>query len=166
METGILNIRNLLIASLSALCLAGAAGDKQTPPGDFYDEVSRLNKVLSEVNRKYVEDVNPTELTDAALNGIRNILDPHTTVFTPKDYEGLKVSMEGKFGGVGITISLRDNILTVISPLSGTPAFRLGIRAGDRIRKIDGKETKGLSLDDAVSKLREANVERLLNEAA
>jgi carboxyl-terminal processing protease len=62
--------------------------------------------------------------------------------------------MEGKFGGVGITISLRDNILTVISPLSGTPAFRLGIRAGDRIRKIDGKDTKGLSLDDAVSKLR------------
>ena len=154
METGILNIRNLLIASLSALCLAGAAGDKQTPPGDFYDEVSRLNKVLSEVNRKYVEDVNPTELTDAALNGIRNILDPHTTVFTPKDYEGLKVSMEGKFGGVGITISFRDDILTVISPLSGTPAFRLGIRAGDRIRKIDGKDTKGLSLDDAVSKLR------------
>ncbi|MCQ2055580.1 MAG: S41 family peptidase [Fibrobacter sp.] len=149
-----MNFRNLFIASLSAFCFAGAAGDKQTPPGDFYDEVSRLNKVLSEVNRKYVEDVNPTELTDAALNGIRNILDPHTTVFTPKDYEGLKVSMEGKFGGVGITISLRDNILTVISPLSGTPAFRLGIRAGDRIRKIDGKDTKGLSLDDAVSKLR------------
>ena len=154
MNFGILKIRNILVASLSALSLASAAADKPTPPGDFYDEVSRLNKVLSEVNRKYVEDVNPTELTDAALNGIRNILDPHTTVFTPKDYEGLKVSMEGKFGGVGITISLRDNILTVISPLSGTPAFRLGIRAGDRIRKIDGKETKGLSLDDAVSKLR------------
>ena len=136
------------------MSLVFAAGKTQTPPGDFYDEVSRLNKVLSEVNRKYVEDVNPTELTDAALNGIRDILDPHTTVFTPKDYEGLRVSMEGKFGGVGITISLRDNILTVISPLSGTPAFKLGIRAGDRIRKIDGKDTKGLSLDDAVSKLR------------
>ncbi|WP_290730633.1 S41 family peptidase [Fibrobacter sp. UBA3629] len=142
------------VLALSAMTFSFAAGDTKTPPGDFYDEVSRLNKVLSEVNRKYVEDVNPTELTDAALNGIRDILDPHTTVFTPKDYEGLKVSMEGKFGGVGITISLRDNILTVISPLSGTPAFRLGIRAGDRIRKIDGKDTKGLSLDDAVSKLR------------
>ena len=148
------NFRNLFVASMSALCVANAAADKQTPPGDFYDEVSRLNKVLSEVNRKYVEDVNPTELTDAALNGIRNILDPHTTVFSPKDYESLKVSMEGKFGGVGITISLRDNVLTVISPLSGTPAFRLGIRAGDKIRKIDGKDTKGLSLDDAVNKLR------------
>ena len=149
-----MNFRTTITLALSAAALALAAGKTQTPPGDFYDEVSRLNKVLSEVNRKYVEDVNPTELTDAALNGIRDILDPHTTVFTPKDYEGLKVSMEGKFGGVGITISLRDNILTVISPLSGTPAFRLGIRAGDRIRKIDGKDTKGLSLDDAVSKLR------------
>ncbi len=152
------NFRSLFVASLSALCLANASfaakDAKQTPPGDFYDEVSRLNKVLSEVNRKYVEDVNPTELTDAALNGIRDILDPHTTVFSPKDYESLKVSMEGKFGGVGITISLRDNVLTVISPLSGTPAFRLGIRAGDKIRKIDGKDTKGLSLDDAVNQLR------------
>ena len=146
--------RSVFMATLSALCFANAATEKKTPPGDFYDEVSRLNKVLSEVNRKYVENVNPTELTDAAINGIRNILDPHTTVFAPKDYESLRVSMEGKFGGVGITISLRDNILTVISPLSGTPAFKLGIRAGDRIRKIDGKETKGMSLDDAVNKLR------------
>ena len=154
MVSNMKNLRNSLVVALSAASLAFAAGDTKTPPGDFYDEVSRLNKVLSEVNRKYVEDVNPTELTDAALNGIRDILDPHTTVFTPKDYEGFKVSMEGKFGGVGITISLRDNVLTVISPLSGTPAFRLGIRAGDRIRKIDGKDTKGLSLDDAVSKLR------------
>ena len=157
MNFNMLNFRTLLVAGLSALCFTTspfAANDKKDPPGDFYNEVSRLNKVLSEVNRKYVEDVNPTELTDAALNGIRNILDPHTTVFSPKDYESLKVSMEGKFGGVGITISLRDNILTVISPLSGTPAFRLGIRAGDRIRKIDGKDTKGLCLDEAVNKLR------------
>ena len=157
MNFNMLNFRTLFVAGLSALCFTTspfAANDKKDPPGDFYNEVSRLNKVLSEVNRKYVEDVNPTELTDAALNGIRNILDPHTTVFSPKDYESLKVSMEGKFGGVGITISLRDNILTVISPLSGTPAFRLGIRAGDRIRKIDGKDTKGLSLDEAVNKLR------------
>ena len=99
-------LRKAFVLTLATLGLASAA-EKATPPGDFYDEVSRLNKVFSEVNRKYVEDVNPTELTDAALNGIRNILDPHTAVFTPKDYEGLKVSMEGKFGGVGITISLR-----------------------------------------------------------
>ena len=85
------SFRSVFMATLSALCIANAATDKKTPPGDFYDEVSRLNKVLSEVNRKYVENVNPTELTDAAINGIRNILDPHTTVFAPKDYESLRV---------------------------------------------------------------------------
>lgn len=146
------------VAAILALSLVAnnfaASDNKNAAPGDFYSEVSRLNKVLSEVNRKYVENVDPTELTNAALDGIRNILDPHTTVFTPKDYEGLKVSMEGKFGGVGITISMRDNYLTVISPLSGTPAFKLGIRAGDRIRKIEGKDTKGLTLDEAVEQLR------------
>lgn len=146
------------VAAILALSLVAnnfaASDNKNATPGDFYSEISRLNKVLSEVNRKYVEDVDPTELTNAALDGIRNILDPHTTVFTPKDYEGLKVSMEGKFGGIGITISMRDNYLTVISPLSGTPAFKLGIRAGDRIRKIEGKDTKGLTLDEAIEQLR------------
>ena len=77
------SFRSVFMATLSALCIANAATDKKTPPGDFYDEVSRLNKVLSEVNRKYVENVNPTELTDAAINGIRNLLDPHPTDFAP-----------------------------------------------------------------------------------
>ena len=132
---------------------ASSKAEKKTP-GDFYEELSRLNKVLSEVNLKYVEDVDPSELSDAAVQGMRSILDPHTAVFAPKDYEDLKVSTEGEFGGVGITISLRDNVLTVISPLAGTPAFNLGIRAGDRIMKIDGKDTHGYTLDEAVGKLR------------
>lgn len=140
---------SLLVAGFA---FASSKGDKA--PGDFYEEISRFNKILSEVNRKYVEEVDPAEISEAAIEGIRNILDPHTVAFGPEDYENLKISMEGKFGGVGITISLRDKILTVISPLAGTPAFRLGIRAGDRIRKIDGKDTKGLTLDEAVDKLR------------
>lgn len=141
----------LLLLSSS---LVFSAPKKPKEPGDFYEEISRFNKILSEVNRKYVENVDPAEISDAAIEGIRNILDPHTVVFAPEDYEDLKISMEGKFGGVGITISLRDNVLTVISPLAGTPAFKLGIRAGDKIRKIEGNSTKGLTLDEAVEKLR------------
>lgn len=136
------------------IAFASSTKSEEKAPGDFYEELSRLNKVLSEVNLKYVDDVDPSELSEAAIQGIRGILDPHTAVFGPKDYEDLKVSTEGEFGGVGITISLRDNILTVISPLAGTPAFNLGIRAGDRILKIDGKDTRNLTLDEAVSKLR------------
>lgn len=131
----------------------GPAADAKSS-GDFYEEVSRLNKVLSEINRKYVEDVNPNELSDAAMQGIRGILDPHTTVFSPKDYDDLKIATDGEFGGVGITISIRDNVLTVVSPLAGTPAYNLGIQAGDRIVKIEGKSTQNLTLDDAVNKLR------------
>ena len=147
--------KTLTIAGIAvSVVFAASSKNEKKAPGDFYEELSRLNKVLSEINLKYVEDVDPAELSESAIQGMRNILDPHTAVFAPKDYEDLKVSTEGEFGGVGITISLRDNILTVISPLAGTPAFNLGIRAGDRIMKIDGKDTKGYTLDEAVSKLR------------
>ncbi|GHV14740.1 hypothetical protein AGMMS49938_11400 [Fibrobacterales bacterium] len=122
--------------------------------GDFYEEVSRLNKVLSEINLKYVEEIDPNEVTDAALGGIRNVLDPNTAVLDPKASDNLKVATDGEFGGIGITISIRDNMLTVISPLSGTPAYNLGIRAGDKILNINGKSTKDLSLDAAVEQLR------------
>lgn len=147
-------IRALSITGIICGLAFATATQKNEPPADFYEELSRLNKVLSEVNLKYVEDVDPAELSEAAIQGIRNILDPHTAVYGPKDNEDLKVSMDGEFGGVGITISIRDNILTVVSPMAGTPAFNLGIRAGDRIMKIDGKETKGITSDEAVSKLR------------
>lgn len=146
--------RSAFIMGLAASVSFSATKSEKKAPGDFYEELSRLNKVLSEVNLKYVENVDPAELSDAAIQGMRGILDPHTAVFAPKDYEDLKVSTEGEFGGVGITISLRDNVLTVISPLAGTPAFNLGIRAGDRIMKIDGKDTHGFTLDEAVGMLR------------
>lgn len=152
-----MNIHQFFKTSAVALIACGfafGAPKKDKAPGDFYEEISRFNKILSEVNRKYVEAVDPAEVSEAAIEGIRNVLDPHTTVFSPEDAENLKISMEGKFGGVGITISLRDNVLTVISPLAGTPAFRLGIRAGDKIRKIEGKDTKGYTLDEAVNQLR------------
>ena len=146
----ILNLKLFLPAFL--ICMVSFSFADKT--GDFYEEVSRFNRVLSEINLKYVEEVDPSKITDAALDGIRNILDPHTTVFSPKDYDDLKVTTDGQFGGIGITISVRDNQLTVISPLQGTPAFAVGLQAGDRIIKIEGKSTRDLPLDKAVEKLR------------
>jgi carboxyl-terminal processing protease len=122
--------------------------------GDFYEELSRLNKVISEINLKYVEDVDPNEITDAAISGIRNVLDPNTAVLDPKASDNLKLATDGEFGGIGITIGIRDNQLTVISPMAGTPAYKLGIMAGDRITHIDGKPTKDLTQDESVDKLR------------
>jgi carboxyl-terminal processing protease len=122
--------------------------------GDFYEELSRLNKVISEINLKYVEDVDPSEITEAAVSGIRNVLDPNTTVLDPKASDNLKLATDGEFGGIGITIGIRDNFLTVISPMAGTPAYNLGIKAGDRITHIDGKPTKDLTQDESVDRLR------------
>jgi carboxyl-terminal processing protease len=122
--------------------------------GDFYEELSRLNKVISEINLKYVEDVDPSEITEAAVSGIRNVLDPNTTVLDPKASDNLKLATDGEFGGIGITIGIRDNFLTVISPMAGTPAYNLGIKAGDKITHIDGKPTKDLTQDESVDRLR------------
>ena len=137
---------------LGLLLLASAAFSATN--GDFYHDVSRLNRVLLEIDRRYVEEIGSRDMTDAAIDGLRGVLDPHTAVFAPKDYSDLKVSTDGEFGGLGITIAVRDRVLTIISPLEGTPASRAGLQAGDRILSIDGKSTKGITADGAVEKLR------------
>jgi carboxyl-terminal processing protease len=143
---------NLLLVLVLVSCLGQFADAKSS--GDYYENVTRLNNVLLKIDRQYVVDVPPESLTNAALEGIRKVLDPHTVVFSPKDYDDLKVSTEGEFGGLGITIAIRENILTIITPLSGTPAFNMGLRAGDRIIKIGGESTKGITIEKAVEKLR------------
>jgi carboxyl-terminal processing protease len=114
----------------------------------------RLDKVVTKISENYVEEVASEEIVDAAISGIRGILDPHTAYFSPKDYEDLKINTEGEFGGLGIQIGIRDQVLTIISPLSGTPAHRMGLRAGDKILRIDTATTQGITIDGAVEKLR------------
>ncbi len=133
----------------------GVIGTRVQAGGErFYSDLIRLDKVVTKINEHYVEDVTSSELVDAAIDGIRGILDPHTAYFTPKDYEDLKVNTEGEFGGLGIQIGIRDKILTVISPLQGTPAHRMGLQSGDKIIRIDTTSTQGITIDEAVEKLR------------
>ncbi|MDB5049212.1 MAG: carboxyl-terminal protease [Fibrobacteres bacterium] len=139
----------ILIAGFAFISNRVQAGGEK-----FYSDLIRLDKVVTKINENYVEDVSSEELVDAAIGGIRSILDPHTAYFTPKDYEDLKVNTEGEFGGLGIQIGIRDQILTVVSPLAGTPAHRMGLQAGDKIIRIDTISTQGISIDDAVEKLR------------
>ncbi len=139
----------ILIAGFAFISNRVQAGGEK-----FYSDLIRLDKVVTKINENYVEDVSSEELVDAAIGGIRSILDPHTAYFTPKDYEDLKVNTEGEFGGLGIQIGIRDQILTVVSPLAGTPAHRMGLQAGDKIIRIDTTSTQGISIDDAVEKLR------------
>jgi carboxyl-terminal processing protease len=121
---------------------------------NFYGNVTRFDDVISKVHQNYVEKIDSKALIDSAINGMMSNLDPHTTYFEEKAFEELRIHTEGRFGGLGIQISIRDNVLTVMTPIEGTPASRAGIQSGDQIIEIEGKSTKGIKLDDAVGKLR------------
>lgn len=135
--------------------ITGLLIDKSRADGDsFYADISRLDIVATKIHQNYVEEMSSKDLIDNAIKGMTKILDPHTTYFDAKEYEELKIHTEGKFGGLGIQISIRDKVLTVMTPIAGTPAARAGIQSGDQIIKIEGKSTAGITIDNAVNKLR------------
>ncbi len=135
--------------------ITGLVVDATKADGDsFYADIIRLDNVATKIHQNYVEEMSSKDLIDNAIQGMLKILDPHTSYFEPKQYEELKIHTEGKFGGLGIQISIRDKVLTVMTPISGTPASRAGIQSGDQIIKIDGKPTAGITIDKAVEKLR------------
>lgn len=137
------------------LLITGLVVDATKADGDsFYADIIRLDNVATKIHQNYVEEMPSKNLIDNAIKGMLETLDPHTSYFEAKQYEELKIHTEGKFGGLGIQISIRDKVLTVMTPIAGTPASRAGIQSGDQIIKIDGKPTKGITIDKAVSKLR------------
>ena len=108
----------------------------KTEHDNFYADIIRLDKVATEIHQKYVEEVDSKDLVDNSIEGMLEILDPHTSYFQKKQYEELRIHTEGKFGGLGIQISIRDKVLTVMTPIGGTPASRAGIQSGDQIIRI------------------------------
>jgi len=121
---------------------------------NFFADVVRMDNVAAKIHQNYVNEVSSKDLIDNAIKGMMQALDPHTTYFEAKEYNDLRIQTEGKFGGLGIQISIRDKVLTVMTPISGTPAHRAGIQSGDQIIRIDGVSTRGYTSDKAVGKLR------------
>lgn len=118
------------------------------------DSLILFNEVLTLVRDDYVEKVDFEKLIEGSIRGMLGTLDPHTTYLSKKQYDDLMVSTHGSFGGLGIEIDVRNDWLTVIAPIEGTPAHRMGIMGGDQIIAIEGVSTRGITLTDAVSKLR------------
>ena len=119
-----------------------------------YEDLEAFTNVLAIVQKNYVEETETQALIEGAINGMLGALDPHSAYLTPDSYQELQVDTEGSFGGLGIEITVRDSILTVVSPIEDTPAYRAGVQAGDQIIKINGELTKDMSLIQAVKKMR------------
>jgi len=126
----------------------------QAAEGNLYENLKIFTDAMSLVQMEYVKDVNAKDLIYGALKGMLSSLDSHSQFLDPETYKETQVETKGKFGGLGIVISIKDSHLTVISPLEGTPAYRSGIKANDVIVKINGETTKDITLTDAVKKLR------------
>jgi len=121
---------------------------------DAYTNIEQFANVLTMVQKNYVDEVGTDKLIDGAINGMLASLDPHSAYLSPDLYKELQVDTRGSFGGLGIEITQRSGVLTVVSPIEDTPAFRAGVRSGDQIVKIDKDFTKDMSLMEAVKLMR------------
>jgi len=122
--------------------------------GGAYDNLKTFAEVLSLIESNYVEDVKSEELVHGAIKGMLKTLDPHSTFMTPDIYKEVQVETEGEFGGLGIEITLKNDIVTIVAPIEDTPADKAGLKAGDKIVKIDGGTTRDMTVMDAVKKMR------------
>ena len=121
---------------------------------DTYKNLETFSNVLSLIQKNYVEEVNTEEVIQGAIKGMLITLDPHSSFMKPDDFKELQIETKGSFSGIGIEITIKDNMLTVVSPIEGTPAFKEGLKANDKIVKIENEPTKDLTLMEAVKKLR------------
>jgi len=136
------------------LSLGGSVASKGADSSATYEQLKLFTEVLSIVQNQYVDEVPPKDLIYNAIKGTLRGLDPHSSFLDPDSYKEMQVETSGSFGGLGIEITLRDDVLTVVSPIEGTPAYRAGLQTGDRIVKIDGLVTKDMQLPDAVKRMR------------
>ncbi len=119
-----------------------------------YESLKIFTDVLGIVQENYAEPADTKDLIRNAIKGMIGKLDPHSSYLTPEEYTEMQIDTKGSFGGIGIEIGLRDNVLTVVAPIEDTPAFKAGILAGDKIVKIGDKYTKDMSLNEAVNLMR------------
>jgi carboxyl-terminal processing protease len=123
-------------------------------PRQDYESLEAFTNILSIVKKNYVEDVDTKNLVNGAINGMLSSLDPHSAYLTPELYKELQMDTQGRFGGLGIEITVKGGILTVVSPIEDTPAAKAGVKPGDQIFKIEDEFTKDMTLVDAVKKMR------------
>jgi len=151
-----LNLKNLIIffvftIFISAYSFKVYADNDNT---NVYKQLNMFGEVYERVRREYVEEVSDKELIEAAIEGMLQSLDPHSSFMNEDTFKDMQVQTKGEFGGLGIEVSMEDGFVKVVSPIDDTPAFEAGVQAGDFIIEIDGESVYGMTLGDAVDKMR------------
>ena len=121
---------------------------------DIYKKIDLFGEVLEKINKEYVDEIDQSESMDAAINGLLQSLDPYSGYMSPKTFDEMQTDTSGKFGGLGIEVTMEAGVVKVISPIDDTPASRAGIKAGDYIVKIENTQVQGKSLSEAVDLMR------------
>ena len=121
---------------------------------DIYKKIDLFSEVLEKINNEYVEDVNQSDAMDAAINGVLQSLDPYSSYMSPEMLQEMQTETKGEFGGLGIEVGMEAGVVKVISPIDGSPAEAVGVKAGDYIVKIDGTQVQGKTLSEAVDLMR------------
>lgn len=144
----------VFLVTLTVGVFIGKGWDRAVMATETYEELKTFTEVLAHVQKHYVEEVKTKDLVYGAIRGMLATLDPHSAFMTPEVYKEVQVETKGEFGGVGIQIGMKENRLTVIAPIDGTPAERAGVKAADLIIKVNEESTKDMTLIDAVQKMR------------
>jgi carboxyl-terminal processing protease len=121
---------------------------------ETYRQLNLFGDVFERVRADYVEDVSDENLIEAAINGMLTSLDPHSSYLSPKSFQDMQVQTRGEFGGLGIEVTMENGYVKVVSPIDDTPAFRAGLKPNDLITHLDGEQVQGLTLSQAVEKMR------------
>ena len=150
-----MTLRRRLVALATGIALVlSAPVAVQAASSETYKQLELFGDIFERVRAEYVEEVDDAELIEAAINGMLSSLDPHSAYLNPKNFQEMQVQTRGSFGGLGIEVTMENGLVMVISPIDDTPAYRAGVMAGDVITHLDHEPVLGLTLSEAVERMR------------
>jgi carboxyl-terminal processing protease len=147
-------ILNTLLPAAIIAMVPSTTSVQAANPGSTYRELDRLMDVFERVRAEYVDEITDEKLIEGAINGMLASLDPHSSYLNVRDFDRMRTQTDGEYGGLGLTVSLEDGVVKVVAPTDDTPAARAGVKAGDYITHLDDELIYGLTLDEAVDRMR------------